>query len=73
MSGINVHPVSGYWACVNAVQIPDLVGRMERWISNRDDTHFIAVAGMHRPSEAGGILLADVPECGRPHGAQELG
>jgi hypothetical protein len=52
-----VHPVSGHWACVNAVQIPDLVGRMERWISNRDDTHFIAVAGTHGPSETGGILL----------------
>ena len=37
---------------VNAVQIPDVVTQMERWISERDQCHFIAVTGMHGVSEA---------------------
>ncbi len=37
---------------VDAVQIPDVVGHMERWISERRCSHFIAVTGMHGVSEA---------------------
>src|SRR3954463_3134493 len=38
--------------CVNAVQIPDVVTRMEEWITERDECHFIAVTGMHGVVEA---------------------
>jgi N-acetylglucosaminyldiphosphoundecaprenol N-acetyl-beta-D-mannosaminyltransferase len=37
---------------VHAVQIPDVVAQMGRWISGRDGCHFIAVTGMHGVSEA---------------------
>jgi N-acetylglucosaminyldiphosphoundecaprenol N-acetyl-beta-D-mannosaminyltransferase len=37
---------------VNAVQIPDVITRMERWISERSSCHFIAVTGMHGVTEA---------------------
>jgi N-acetylglucosaminyldiphosphoundecaprenol N-acetyl-beta-D-mannosaminyltransferase len=37
---------------VNAVQIPDVVTQMERWISERNRCHFIAVTGMHGVTEA---------------------
>jgi len=37
---------------VDAVQIPDVVGRMERWISESNGSHFIAVTGMHGVTEA---------------------
>src|SRR5258708_1336249 len=37
---------------INAVQIPDVVAQMERWISEGDTCHFIAVTGMHGVSEA---------------------
>lgn len=37
---------------VNAVQIDDVVVQMERWISNRNGSHFIAVTGMHGITEA---------------------
>ena len=37
---------------VNAVQIPDVVAQMERWISERGTCHFIAVTGMHGVTEA---------------------
>jgi N-acetylglucosaminyldiphosphoundecaprenol N-acetyl-beta-D-mannosaminyltransferase len=37
---------------VNAIQIPDVVAQMERWISERDGCHFIAVTGMHGVTEA---------------------
>jgi N-acetylglucosaminyldiphosphoundecaprenol N-acetyl-beta-D-mannosaminyltransferase len=36
---------------VNAVQIPDVVCQMERWIRERHGGHFIAVTGMHGISE----------------------
>lgn len=39
---------------VDALQIPDVVMQMERWISERKDTHFIAVTGMHGVMEAQG-------------------
>ena len=32
---------------VNAVQIPDVITRMERWISEASACRFIAVTGMH--------------------------
>ena len=37
---------------INAVQIPDVVAQMERWISERNGCHFIAVTGMHGVTEA---------------------
>jgi len=37
---------------VNAVQIPEVVAQMERWILVRDKCHFIAVTGMHGVTEA---------------------
>lgn len=37
---------------VNAVQIPDVVAKMEGWISGRDGCRFIAVTGMHGVTEA---------------------
>jgi N-acetylglucosaminyldiphosphoundecaprenol N-acetyl-beta-D-mannosaminyltransferase len=37
---------------VDAVQIPEVVGRIEEWIARRDGCHFIAVTGMHGVMEA---------------------
>jgi len=37
---------------VDAVQIPDVVARMESWIAQRSGSHFIAVTGMHGVTEA---------------------
>lgn len=37
---------------VDAVQISDVVAQMKRWISERSDSHFVAVTGMHGVSEA---------------------
>jgi N-acetylglucosaminyldiphosphoundecaprenol N-acetyl-beta-D-mannosaminyltransferase len=37
---------------VHAVQIPDVIGRMENWIAERCLCHFIAVTGMHGVTEA---------------------
>jgi N-acetylglucosaminyldiphosphoundecaprenol N-acetyl-beta-D-mannosaminyltransferase len=37
---------------VDAVQMPDVHGRMKRWISERKRCHFIAVTGMHGIAEA---------------------
>jgi len=37
---------------VNALQIADVVAQMERWISERNGCHFIAVTGMHGVTEA---------------------
>jgi len=37
---------------VNAVQIPDVVCQMERWIRERNVGHFISVTGMHGVSES---------------------
>jgi N-acetylglucosaminyldiphosphoundecaprenol N-acetyl-beta-D-mannosaminyltransferase len=37
---------------INAVQIPDVVAQMERWIFEGDTCHFIAVTGMHGVTEA---------------------
>lgn len=37
---------------VDAVQIPEVVAEMERWISERKNSHFIAVTGMHGVMEA---------------------
>jgi len=37
---------------VHAVQIPGVIGQMERWISEADRSHFIAVTGMHGVTEA---------------------
>jgi N-acetylglucosaminyldiphosphoundecaprenol N-acetyl-beta-D-mannosaminyltransferase len=36
---------------VNAVQIPEVVEQMERWICERNGYHFIAVTGMHGVTE----------------------
>jgi N-acetylglucosaminyldiphosphoundecaprenol N-acetyl-beta-D-mannosaminyltransferase len=37
---------------VDAVQIPDVMARMERWIGERRGSRFIAVTGMHGVTEA---------------------
>jgi len=37
---------------VNAVQICDVVVQLERWISERNGSHFVAVTGMHGITEA---------------------
>ncbi len=37
---------------VDAVQIPDVVERMEEWIARREGCQYIAVAGMHGVTEA---------------------
>ncbi|MGI9072219.1 MAG: WecB/TagA/CpsF family glycosyltransferase [Bryobacteraceae bacterium] len=47
------HPVfTALGVRVNAIQIPDVVARMEAWISERKGCHFIAVTGMHGVIEA---------------------
>jgi len=37
---------------VNAVQIPDAIAEIERWIAERSASHFVAVTGMHGVTEA---------------------
>jgi len=37
---------------VDAVQIPDVVATMERWIKERDRCHYVTVTGMHGVTEA---------------------
>lgn len=37
---------------IDAVQIPDVISRMEKWIEARNGTRFIAVTGMHGVTEA---------------------
>src|SRR5579863_8541866 len=37
---------------VDAVQIPDTIGILRRWIAERDGSHYVAVTGMHGISEA---------------------
>ncbi len=37
---------------VFAVQIPDVIAQMERWIAKRDGCHTVAVTGMHGVTEA---------------------
>jgi N-acetylglucosaminyldiphosphoundecaprenol N-acetyl-beta-D-mannosaminyltransferase len=37
---------------VNAIQIPEVLAQMERWICERNGCHFIAVTGMHGVTEA---------------------
>jgi N-acetylglucosaminyldiphosphoundecaprenol N-acetyl-beta-D-mannosaminyltransferase len=37
---------------VNAIQIPQVVAQIERWIAQRSASHYIAVTGMHGVTEA---------------------
>jgi N-acetylglucosaminyldiphosphoundecaprenol N-acetyl-beta-D-mannosaminyltransferase len=37
---------------VNAVQIPDIIPAIERWVRDRDTTHYVAVTGMHGVAES---------------------
>jgi N-acetylglucosaminyldiphosphoundecaprenol N-acetyl-beta-D-mannosaminyltransferase len=37
---------------VNAVQIPDIIPIIERWVRDRDTTHYVAVTGMHGVAES---------------------
>jgi N-acetylglucosaminyldiphosphoundecaprenol N-acetyl-beta-D-mannosaminyltransferase len=37
---------------VNAVQIPDIIAVIERWVRERDATNYIAVTGMHGVAES---------------------
>ena len=43
-------PVLG--VCVDVVQIPDVVERMEEWIARREGCRYVAVTGMHGVMEA---------------------
>ena len=49
---------------VDAVQIPDAIGRLENWIRERTGTRYVAVTGMHGATESLGdthfrdVLLA---------------
>jgi N-acetylglucosaminyldiphosphoundecaprenol N-acetyl-beta-D-mannosaminyltransferase len=49
-SGIPIFRVLG--VRVNAVQIPDIIGIIERWVRDRNTTHYIAVTGMHGVAES---------------------
>jgi len=70
---------------VDAVQIPEVVARMEEWIARRDGCRYIAVTGMHGVMEAqhdgefkvildsAGLVVADgmpLVWIGRRHGFQ---
>ena len=37
---------------VHCLQIPDVIHEMESWIERRDQTHYIAITGMHGVSES---------------------
>jgi N-acetylglucosaminyldiphosphoundecaprenol N-acetyl-beta-D-mannosaminyltransferase len=37
---------------VHCVQMSDVIGEMESWINGRDQTHYIAITGMHGISES---------------------
>jgi N-acetylglucosaminyldiphosphoundecaprenol N-acetyl-beta-D-mannosaminyltransferase len=37
---------------VNAIQIPEAIARMERWIAQRNGSRYVAVTGMHGVTEA---------------------
>ena len=37
---------------IDAIQIPDVIARMEEWIIKRDGCRYIAVTGMHGVTEA---------------------
>src|ERR1035441_3988489 len=37
---------------VDAIQIPEVIARMENWIAEGNQCHFIAVTGMHGVTEA---------------------
>jgi N-acetylglucosaminyldiphosphoundecaprenol N-acetyl-beta-D-mannosaminyltransferase len=78
---VNNYSVLG--VMVAAVQIPEVVARMEEWIARRDGCRYIAVTGMHGVTEAqhdpqfktilnaAGLLVADgmpLVWIGRRHG-----
>jgi len=47
---------------VDAVQIPDVIGRVEEWIARRDACRYIAVTGMHGVMEARqNVYFREVP------------
>lgn len=50
--GVSVPGFRVLGARVHAVQIPDVILRMERWIEERGAGHYIAVTGMHGVMEA---------------------
>ncbi len=54
-SPITYHPSPAFQVLgvrVHAVQIPDVIAQMERWIQECVGCHFIAVTGMHGVTEA---------------------
>jgi N-acetylglucosaminyldiphosphoundecaprenol N-acetyl-beta-D-mannosaminyltransferase len=50
VSGTSAFKVLG--VRIDVVQIPDVIGKMENWIAERYQCHFIAVTGMHGVTEA---------------------
>lgn len=53
--GVPPHPAPTFTVLgvrVNAVQIPDVIGIIERWIARREVCHYICVTGMHGVTEA---------------------
>ncbi len=55
MSTLAVNPVASFKLLgvrVHAVQIPDAVAEMERWIEEKQGCHYVAVTGMHGVMEA---------------------
>ncbi len=55
MSTLALNPVASFKLLgvrVHAVQIPDAVAEMERWIEEKQGCHYVAVTGMHGVMEA---------------------
>lgn len=52
MSGLTNASFKVLGVRVDAVQIPDVVDQMERWIQERRGSHYVAVTGMHGVTEA---------------------
>jgi N-acetylglucosaminyldiphosphoundecaprenol N-acetyl-beta-D-mannosaminyltransferase len=55
MNTVTTRPVPSFHLLgvrVHAVQIPDAVTQMERWIQEREGCHYVAVTGMHGVMEA---------------------
>ena len=54
-SGEKENAAPSFWVLgvrVDAVQIPDVIARMEEWIARREACRYIAVTGMHGVTEA---------------------
>jgi N-acetylglucosaminyldiphosphoundecaprenol N-acetyl-beta-D-mannosaminyltransferase len=55
VSSVAINPIESFRLLgvrVHAVQIPDAVAEMERWIEEKQGCHYVAVTGMHGVMEA---------------------